>query len=115
VRHLEDVKSPMIQIDIINILIHNLPESYSPLIVIVDTLLDDPLCSVDSTTVQDVIKHLLNEEICLANAGPDGEQWAAKLARSSNTCYNCGEPSHIRFDCDLSPCKAHWCRENKRR
>ena len=52
---LNDIKSPMIPIDIINTLIRDLPDPYTPLIVLVYTLLDNPDNAANPLTVQEVI------------------------------------------------------------
>jgi gag-polypeptide of LTR copia-type/Zinc knuckle len=104
--HLEAIKSPMIPIDIINTLTHDLPDSYAPFVVLINSLLDDPNYVADLVTVQEVIKHLLNEEAWQAEANHIDIGTSALLARNHRkptTCYNCGESSHLRFDCDLTP------------
>ena len=95
----------MIPIDIINTLTRNLPDPYSPFIVLVNSLLDDPNYSADSSTVQEVIKCLLNEEARQTKATYVNFP-SAHIARDHRklvTCYNCGEFGHLRFDCELSP------------
>src|SRR5260370_2963261 len=53
--HLESANSPMIPIDIINTMICQLPDSYSPLIVHFDTMLQHPNTSSNLNTLQYVI------------------------------------------------------------
>src|SRR5258708_26156711 len=65
---LEDIKSPMIPIDIINTLTCDLPDSYTPSLVLINSLLDDLNYVADLATVQEVIKCLLNKEAWQAEA-----------------------------------------------
>ena len=103
----------MIPIDIINTLTQNLPNPYSPFIVLVNSLLNDPNYSADSSTVQEVIKCLLNEEAHQTEATyvdfPSAH--IARDRRKLATCYNCGESSHLRFNCELSPQEVQMRRE----
>ncbi len=102
---LEDIKSPMIPINIINTLTCDLPDSYAPFIVFINSLLDDPNFVANFAIIQEVIKHLLNEEAHQAEANHH-DFLQALLARHhkwSPMCYNCGESGHLRFDCDISP------------
>ena len=106
----------MIPIDIINTLTRDLPEAYAPLIVHFDTLLEDPSKASDTTTVQYVIKRLLNEENRQSEA--TGAPIFAKIAqsrKSGNICFNCGDPSHLKSDCDVSPREVRRCQERKSR
>ena len=104
--HIEDIKSPMIPIDIINTLTRDLPDSYAPFVVLINSLLNDPNYAANLATVQEVIRCLLNEKAQQAEANHVGIGTSALLVRNhkkSTTCYNCGESSHLRFNCDLSP------------
>ena len=104
--HLEDIKSPMIPIDIINTLTRDLPDSYTPFVVLINSLLDDLNYVADLATVQEVIKCLLNKEARQAEANHIDIGPSALLTRNHKkptACYNCGESGHLRFDCDLSP------------
>src|SRR5260370_13164102 len=102
---LEDIKSPMIPINIINTLTHDLPDSYAPFIVFINSLLNDPNFVADFATIQEVIKRLLNEEACQAEANHHDFPQAllARHHKWSPICYNSGESGHLRFDCDISP------------
>ena len=105
----------MIPIDIINTLTQNLPDPYSLFIVLVNSLLDDLNYSADSSTVQEVIKCLLNEEARQTKATyvdfPSAH--IARDRRKPVTCYNCGESGHLRFDCELSPQEVRMRRERR--
>src|ERR1700677_5013829 len=106
----------MIPIDIINTLTCDLPEAYAPLIVHFDTLLEDPSKASDTTTVQYVIKRLLNEENRQSEA--TGAPIFAKIAqsrKSGNICFNCGDPGHLKSDCDVSPREVRRRQERKSR
>src|SRR5260370_35288315 len=67
-RHLEDIKSPMIPINIINTLTHALPDSYAPFIVFINSLLNDLNLPADFAIIQQVIKNLLNDNSHQAEA-----------------------------------------------
>ena len=104
----------MIPIDIIHTLTCNLPEAYAPLIVHFNTLLEDASKASNPTTVQYVIKQLLNEENCQSKV--TGAPIFAKIAqscKSNGICFNCGDPSRLKTDCDVSPCEVHCCQECK--
>src|SRR5258706_16423932 len=106
----------MIPINIINSLTCNLPNSYAPFVVFINSLLNDPNYVADHATVQEVIKHLLNEEAQQAKANHIDIGPSALLARNHKkptTCYNCGESGHLRFDCDLSPQEVRMVRRQR--
>src|SRR5258705_181870 len=114
--HLEDIKSPMIPIDIINTLTCDLPDSYTPFVVLINSLLDNLNYAADLATVQEVIKHLLNKEAWQAEANHIDIGPSTLLTRNHKkptTCYNCGESGHLRFNCDLSPWEVRMCHEQK--
>ena len=101
---LEDIKSPMIPIDIINTLTHDLPDSYAPFVAFINSLLDDLNYPANLATVQEVINCLLNEEAWQAEANHTDIGTSTLLAQNTKkptTCYNCGESGHLRFNCDL--------------
>ena len=40
----------------------------------------------------------------------------AKIAqshKSNGICFNCGDPGHLKTDCDVSPHEVHRCQERK--
>jgi len=57
--HLEDIKSPMIPIDIINTLTRDLPDSYTPFVVLINSLLDNP--NYAAVTAGDWLCHMSHQ------------------------------------------------------
>src|SRR5260370_31681717 len=112
---LKDIKSPMIHINIINTLTCDLPDSYAPFIVFINSLLNDLNFVANFATIQEVIKCLLNEEAHQAEANHHDFPQAllARHHKWSPMCYNCGESGHLRFNCNISPWEIQMCCEQK--
>ena len=89
-------------------LTEGLPKLYSTLIVALDSILADDL------TLDIVITHLLNEEVCQVQAAKlENEQMEGALATIAKkkktpigeiTCYNCDGNGYYQTDCPSLRC-----------
>ena len=113
-QRLDDIHFPMIPIDIINTLTRNLPDPYSPFIVLVNSLLNDLNYSANSSTVQEVIKRLLNEEACQTKATYVDFPLAhiARDCRKPVTCYIVESPVTLGLIVSSAPKKSE-CAKSK--
>jgi hypothetical protein len=104
--HLESAGFEVKDIEMIIVLTQNLPDSYAPLIVALDTT------PIDQLTIDFVINRLVNEEsrqkggmshapnnIAMRATHAKSTRWKLKTPPADINCYRCGGRGHLAREC----------------